>query len=227
MIGMLRPKLREVPHQDYGLPARYHLSLGSGQRLVAVLALEAEPDAAYLRWLSERMTVEPPEVGLIAAKALTTAALRADGSATREIRTALREATERLDELAIGDDPKSAGYDIAARKRQINQALSLLDLRSLAKVWELEAGEFHSFITSAAAAFDRAGIEKFCQARLQSDMRRLANPDDPPELIVTTLTLTACEMGWLPELIREAVREKPDLPGFVAIAQRHAVALGI
>ena len=51
-------------------------SESDGDRLAAVLVLEARPDAAYLRWLSERVTVEDASIGLLAVKALIIAALR-------------------------------------------------------------------------------------------------------------------------------------------------------
>lgn len=44
-----------------------------GDRLAAVSILEVRPDGAYLRWLSDRLGVEPPFVGYHAALALRTA----------------------------------------------------------------------------------------------------------------------------------------------------------
>lgn len=224
MIGSLRPKLREVPHKPYNLPGRYHLSPSEGHRLLAVLALEAEPDSMYLRWLSERVTVEPPNNGLVAAQALTTAALRNSGSALREVRIALRDAVDRLDELTESDDPNSVGFDIGARKRQLTQALTLADLKASNRIWVLEADEFHKYLDGASSAFDRAGVEQFCLQRLQSPLRFLANPDDPPELILVALVLLACDKGWLPDLVRATIAEKPTVPIFATIAQRHASA---
>jgi hypothetical protein len=52
-----------------------------GIRLAAVLELEREPKPEYLRWLSERVTVEEPFIGLRAAAALRRAAEKLDDKA--------------------------------------------------------------------------------------------------------------------------------------------------
>jgi hypothetical protein len=127
MIGTLRPQFRATSYQCYDLPGRFHLSGVNSHRLLAVLALEVDPDATYLRWLSERVTVELPVVGYVAAQALTTAALRTENRHLREIRGALKNAGERLDELIEVEDPTAIAHNIAARKRQVQLALSLLD----------------------------------------------------------------------------------------------------
>ena len=80
LAGQMRDLLREVRYRELDLPNRLHLSELEARRLAAILAailaLESEPDPKYLRWLSERVTVESPVVGFLAAKALIVAARR-------------------------------------------------------------------------------------------------------------------------------------------------------
>lgn len=221
----LRPKLRTGTYKPYDLPARFHLSASEGRRLLAVLALEAEPDTIYLRWLSERVMVEKPFAGFTAAQALTAAALRSPPADIARVRPALNAAAEALDGLVELENETAQGFDIAARKRQLQLAMSLLEMRS--RKWSvLSAEDLDGFLASFVSRFDLAGIDQLCRNQLQTSLKWLANPNDPVELIVVSMVVTARDKGWLPDLIHAAYAERKDDATFAKVHNLFAPALG-
>ena len=225
LVRNLRPKLRTADVRPLDLPGRFHLSASEGRRLLAVLALEAAPDINYLRWLSERVAVEKPFTGFIAAQALGATALRSSADKIVNIRPALNEAAEALDGLVDSDDGALPGFDIAARKRQLQLALSLLDVRSR-RSGMLPPAEINGFLAAFVAVFDAGGVDQLCRNRLQTDLKFFAKPNDPIELIVVNLVVTARDNAWLPDLIRAAYAERSDNETFARIHNLLGPALG-
>ena len=63
----LAKRMEMFPLEEYSLTDFFLLSDSPGERLAAVLALARSPRVEYLHWLSERIAVEAPFVGLRAA----------------------------------------------------------------------------------------------------------------------------------------------------------------
>lgn len=222
----LRPKLRAASYRRHDLPGRFHLSESRGHRLTAVLALETEPDPVYFRWLSERVTVETPFVGFIASQAMTAAALRSPARDLGRAREASIDAADRLDDLVEVDDQLTPRYDVAARKRQLQLALSLIDMRVKKGASVIDLGEIDGFLAALARGFDRDGFERLCRDRLQTALKWLANPNDPIELIIVNVVVTARDKSWERDLIRAAYEERSTDPTFVAMYQRYVLGVG-
>jgi hypothetical protein len=201
LVFDLRPKLRARSYAVYNLPLQFHLSDSEGRRLAAVLALEAEPDAAYLRWLAERVAVENPFVAFTAAQALTTAALKIPGADLERVRRALVDAADRLDGLVEPEDQLALGFDSGARKRQLQTAATLLEMRSKQGRARIPPGTLDQFVECLMKTFDQGALERLCRNRLHTDLRFVANPDDPFELIVVNLLVTARDRNWERDLI--------------------------
>jgi hypothetical protein len=216
-----RPLLRKTSYQKHDLPGRYHLSDSEGRRLAAVLALEANPKPEYLRWLSERITVEPPQVAFVSAQALTAAALRLSRDHLERVRAAAQSAGDRLDGLAELDDQAAVGFDPAARKRQLQSALSLVEIRTRKGKSLLPPAEFDTFVGGLSSAFDVDGFDQLCRDRLQTSLKRLANLMDPLELIIINVVLTAREKGWERDLIVAAYQERPNDAALATIHQKY------
>ena len=66
----LAKRMEMFPLEEYSLTDFFLLSDSPGERLAAVLALARSPRVEYLHWLSERIAVEAPFVGLRAAGVL-------------------------------------------------------------------------------------------------------------------------------------------------------------
>lgn len=225
LVFDLRPKLRATSHRLFDLPDRFHLSASAGRRLLSVLALEAEPDTRYLRWLSERVMVEKPFAGFTAAQALAAATLKLPTDEVARLRSALNETAVGLDGLVETEDDEPAGFDIAARKRQLQLAISLLDMRS--RKWSaLTPENLTEFLTAFAGAFDSAGIDQLCRNQLQTSLKWLANPNDPIELIVVNVVVTARDKGWLPDLAHAAYAERQDNMIFAKVSKLFSPILG-
>ena len=216
----LRTILRTTSYQPFDLPGRFHLSESEGERLTAVLALEKAPDPGYLRWLSERVTVEKPLIGFMAAQALATAGLRLHQIALGRIAKAISDATDLLDGLADADEQPAVG-DVAARKRQLQAALSLVEMRSRNGRSMLPPADLEGFLSALISTFDRNGLDGLFQRQLQTSLKWLANLNDPMELIVVNVVLAARDNGWERELIRAAYEERKDHPIFAELHKKY------
>src|SRR5206468_3223161 len=93
-----------------------------------VLALEAEPSPVYLRWLSERVTVERPYPGFLASQALITAALRLARDHLPKLRDVVRIAVNKL--ALQSDDPDHPGSPAHERKHELDVAGDLAQMRN-------------------------------------------------------------------------------------------------
>jgi hypothetical protein len=218
----LRIILRTTSYQSFDLAGRFHLSESEGERLTAVLALEKAPDPGYLRWLAERVTVEKPLIGLMAAQALVTASLWLNQRDLGRIGNAISDATDLLDGLADADEQPAVG-NVAARKRQLQAALSLVEMRSRNGRSMLPPADLEGFLSALISTFDRDGFDGLFQRRLQSSLKWVANLNDPIELIVVNVVLTARDFGWERELIRAAYEERKDHPTFAALHKKYEV----
>jgi hypothetical protein len=73
-LNDLIKRMTDFPLEEYPVEESFLLSESRGGRLVAILALTRRPAVRYLPWLSERVAVETPFIGLQAAKAIHRAA---------------------------------------------------------------------------------------------------------------------------------------------------------
>jgi len=212
----LRSKFRSSSHAQYDLPSQFHLSESEARRLAAVLALETYPDAEYLRWLSERITVEQPLIGYVAAQALVLAALRLTPGELTRVRACTKDAIDRLDGLVESNDRVDAGYDIAARKRLLQTAVSLVDMRAKVGKVGLPPAQLDAFLNSLLSVFDLKTFERLFEVHFRSALRFLVNLSDPFELVVVNVAVLAREKGWERDLVKAAYNEHSAEPAFVA-----------
>ena len=182
------------------------------ERLVAVLALEVGPSLAYVRWLADRVTVEPPLLGSLAAKALIGAARALDRPALPRVRGAVQDALLRLNDMKYaGDPPGSAPFPVNLRAREhlLRVAESLIDVRDGVGLLTMTPPDVDSFVAALIGAFDRAAFAQMCANRLGSVDKFLAHPGDPVELVVVHVLVQARNVGWVPKLIWGACDERP------------------
>ena len=197
----LRDLLRKTDCRPFDLAGRFHLSDSDVERLMAVLVLEAAPDAKFLRWLSERLVVESPFIAFMAAKALTTAMLRLSGQDLQRAISAAQNAEDLLDGLVDADDATTAGFGLAARTEQVRSALTLADMRTKVGKFLLAPADLESFLSALSSGFNRDSFDLMCRNGLQTASKYLgAHPHDPIELISIHVFLT-CRGKWERELI--------------------------
>jgi hypothetical protein len=99
----------------------WHLSPQAGLRLVAILELQQRPRDDYLRWLSERVTIEKPFLGMQAAIALRGAAERNEID-PEQVMAAVTDALTRLAELPDGGARRAHLHAaLAALRRRLNE----------------------------------------------------------------------------------------------------------
>jgi hypothetical protein len=218
----LRTLFRAKPCKELALPNRLHLSESDGERLTAVLALETAPDPAYLRWLSERVTVERPIAGLLAAQALVSAALRLSKADLVRVRRAVKSATDRLNELADTNvAPSERPFDIGARKRELRFAESLVDVREKQGKSMLTVEELDRFFQASFEAFDWKAVEllyKSVEVRPPSKATGVFTV----ELMIVRLAVEAWDNGWERDLIRAVYEAQPGNPIFAAMRDKYA-----
>ncbi len=222
----LRDLLRKADYKTCDLAGRFHLSERDVERLAAVLWLERAPDVKYLRWLSERVTVEPPFISFMAGKALTTATLKLSNDDLHRAIVAAKNASDLLDGLVDVDDQPAAGFELAARKEQVRAALTLADMRSKKGRFLIAAPDLDAFLAELVHSFNRDSFDLMCRNRLQTASKYLgAHPNDPMDLIVVHVFLT-CKGKWERELIRAAHDEQPASPVFGNLYDRYVVKAG-
>jgi hypothetical protein len=223
LVRDLRPKLRAENYRPFDLPGRFHLSESEAERLVAVLALEAEPDAGYLRWLSERVTVERPYSGFIAAQALIGAGLWLKHEFLARLGSAARSAVDRLDrQMEVDLPPSMAAFD-AARKGELDVVLSLVRMRSQGQPAFLVPDELDAFL-KALMSFSAPQLEVLCEKRLGTNLRLMVRIADPIEHIIATLSVAARKMRWELKLLQAACQERPADPTFSSLCQKYGAA---
>jgi hypothetical protein len=222
----LRVMFRKGSYKRYDLPGRYHLSDSMGQRMAAVLALEAEPDPNYLRWLSERVTVEPPLTGTLASKALITSALRLERGYLIRLRGYVQEAIARLNNMNPTDEsPAHAGVPFGvgldARRIQLSNAEDLIEVRNGTRFLGMTLDDRDSFLNALVSAFDLPRFEELCTKQLKTELKRLAHPNDPIELIVVSVVVMARRQEWEEDLLEGVYAAQTGEPTFTILHEKY------
>jgi hypothetical protein len=227
------------------LHERLHLSDREGDRLAGTLSLECWPNVDYVWWLAERVFVEAPQFAFLAAQALIAAALRLPRAALPRLRVACESAADRLvgsmqaeaalsPQIVLGPPVVAASavdegaFDATARKREVDTAITLVDMRSVPRRAVMAPDDLERFLAAMEASFDRAEFERFSRTRLEFPLRLYARDDDPIAFCLVYLICKAREGRWERELIQAARQEKPTVGVFDQIAMRYAgAAVGV
>jgi uncharacterized protein YjbJ (UPF0337 family) len=241
----LRAAMRGGPYRTLALHERLHISDREGDRLAATLSLECWPNVDYVWWLAERVSFESPHFAFLAAQALISAALRLPRSALPRLRVACEGAADRLVgsmqaqaalspqivpgppvvAAAAGDE---GAFDAIARKREVDTAITLVDMRSVPRRAVMAPDDLERFLAAMEASFDRAELERFSRTRLEFPLRLYARDDDPIALCIVYLICKAREGRWERELIQAVRQEKPTVAVFDQMAMRYAgAAVGV
>lgn len=83
---------------------RFSTSTRPGDRLAAVVILKLRFDAAYCKWLAERLVEDPPFIGYHAASALLVGSRLLGGNQLENLRAAVNDANNILREKAWNND---------------------------------------------------------------------------------------------------------------------------
>jgi hypothetical protein len=214
----LRGKLREKSYANCDLPGNLHLSAANGDRLAAILALDAEPHPAYLRWLAERVVVEPPLISFLAAQALTAAAFRLDRMHLDLIIRLTAAVAERLDYMSepAGVAPR---YNLSARKDEIGSARKLAEVRKNKAMPVMSGPDFDRFLL-ALERFSWQDFADFCWNRLSIRLDRIANPAEPVEIAIVTVVLLVLKRSEA-ALVNAAYAARPQDATFADIFRKH------
>jgi hypothetical protein len=225
LVTDLRKEIRGADENiRRGICGKMHLSEEDAERLAAVVAWERAPETNYLRWVSERVIVEPPITAFVAAQALVVAAVQLEAKDLARVKAVARLAAARLDGMIQDpDDPTIARLGLAVRKRELLNAIAVVDTRSQDRKGLMTSEQVSSFLT-VVAKLDVDTLARMCEARLKTALRFLADPNDPIEIIVVNLLLTARDRGWEPDLIRAASAEQPADPVLADLAARFSKA---
>jgi hypothetical protein len=215
-------------------PHLFHLSAWERHRLAAVLALERSPEMTYVWWLAERVTIEQPVIGFLAAKALTSAAFHLERPELPHLRSAANAALDRLaDMMNAATHPPAVPlhsaqalreedlveYDPFARKLEVSAALDLIDMRTVPRSrLFLSPDDLEKFLKELIRTFQRPALEQLCQA-VDLPLKRLARDDDPIEHCVVYLVIRARSGQWERDLIKAALAARPDNNTFNSIQQ--------
>jgi hypothetical protein len=235
-LRLIATELRAVLRQDalraLGLHERLHLSGREGDRLGATLWLERWPAAEYVWWLAERVWVESPAVGFLAAQALIAAALRLPRLDLPRLRAAAQRAADRLvsimnteaalpapvDVLPVAD----AVFDVVSRKREVDTAITLIDMRLVRRREVMTPEELEQFLAAMETAFTRGELDGM-SVGLLFPLRRFARDDDPTVLCIVYLICKAREGRWERDLIEAAHRLKPTVQLFDEMSTKYKV----
>jgi hypothetical protein len=207
-----RALLRTQSYSEYDLPGRFHLADALEERLVAVLALEAYPSATYVGWLAERVTVEPPLLAALSAKALMAGAGGLARATLSKAQAAVQNALLRLNDMKYADDPPdSAPFPVNLRAREylLRVANSLLDVRNGVGLLTMPPEDVDQFLVALIRGFDRAAFSQMCAQHLGGMDRFLAHLSDPIELVVIHVLVQARNIGRVPNLIWGACENQP------------------
>jgi hypothetical protein len=107
------------------------VSTSPGERLAAVVAMEAWPEAAYVTWLGQRLDTEPPFVGYHATLALRAAASTLAWSALGAVLDAIMDAQRRL----------GTGRDTIDRAQMLQEAEVIVKRRMSGATQMVQIGE--------------------------------------------------------------------------------------
>lgn len=214
-----RPLIRKKGIDSSVVADQFHLSESEPERLAVVLALEHGPKAEYLQWLAERTVVENPIPAFYAAQALTTSALKLDKAQLDRVKRALRRAAQQLDNMVNNPDDahihaSRIPVDISARKRQILSAIAILELRGRQRQSVLSPDEFDAFSAAMIANFSAPDLEVLFKQDLETSLRRVANLNEPMELIMCRIMVAANENGWEQDFVRSVARARRGSPAF-------------
>jgi hypothetical protein len=229
----LRSQFERAVPRVFDPPHLFHLSAEDRHRLAAVLALERAPDPAYLWWLAERVTIEQPVLGFLAAKALTATARLLKRPDIPRLRSAANAALDRLGDMMNAaalpatvplDGARSrreaelVEYDAVARKAEVDAAVSLIVMRTVPRGQFLSPDDLEKFLDEMIRVFQRPQLEQLCQA-VHLPLRLLARDDDPIQHCVIYLVIRAREARFERELVRKALEAFPDNGVFRAMQQ--------
>ncbi len=220
-IREVRQALRLRDHAPFGLFDRFHLGDPVGHRAVAIMQLEVRPDVKTVRWLAERVTVEPPPVAFLAAKSLTMAVFRCPAGDLSSVSRSIDGAANRLD-LTVNAPEDPAEFDIAARKRELIVAKTLIEMRTRTRPRLMSPIEVDDFLR-ILEGLDRTALEALC-VRAQTSLRILARPTDPLEHIVLNIVVKARENNWEADLIHAAAAGVAGNALLTELEKRYPVA---
>jgi hypothetical protein len=220
-IRDVRQALRLRDYTPFGLFDRFHLDDPIGHRAVAIMQLEVRPDVKTARWLAERVTVEPPPIAFMAAKSLTMAAFRCPACDLAAVSRCIDGATGRLD--LTSDAPEDpAEFDVAARKRELIVAKTLIEMRTRRRPGLMSPPEVDDFLR-ILEGLDRTGLEALC-VRAHTTLRIVARPTDPLEHIVLNIAVQAREKNWEADLIHAAAAGVAGDARLAELAKQYPVA---
>lgn len=208
----LRAALDAQPYPEYDLPGQFHLSDVLEERLLAVLALEAGPNPAYVRWLAERVTVEPPLLATLATKALIVAARVLGRPDLPRLEAAVHAAQAQLKAMVyVADPPVGSPFPVNLRARgyHLRTAEDLVDIRTGVGLPNIPTGEADGFLGALLGAFKEGGFRAMCAKRLGKVDGFVAHPTDPDHLVIIYVVRQLREVGRITDLIWAACDEKP------------------
>ncbi|CAN5543625.1 hypothetical protein BH10PLA2_BH10PLA2_27170 [soil metagenome] len=226
-LAPLRLKLRNKVYDALDLPGRFHLSESTSERLAAILALEAVPDAGYLRWLSERVIVEQPLLGFVAGQAMITAARNLERKLLSRVRAAAQWAEDCLKQQE-SEASDVEEYEARNRLEQLNTAQKMIARRTgKAGSRLILPDDFEQFLAALIGAFtDHAKFVNFCDERLRLKVDWLGiRPEDPLEYGVIKVVLTATEPRIERDLVRAASQELEGIQLFSDLLNKYPVTV--
>jgi len=216
----LRPILRAQGHASCKIPEQFHLSDLDWKRVVAILALEAEPDPNYIRWLAERVTVERPYPGFLATQALVTSAFRLSREHLKELSKVIRDAINRLS--LQSDDPDHPSSALYNRKHELDVANELAMMRTGAAKLGMNPDDLDRFL-KVLSKLRSAELDDLCQKASGAQMKYLGvRSVGPPELIAVAVVVKARQNNWEPELIKAAFSLLPTDVVILDVHKRYA-----
>ena len=117
-------KMRTLAFAAYSLLDHLAKSSSPGERLAAVAILEVRSDPAYLQWLADRFSIEPPFVFYHAAVALSVAARTLDKRYREQIQQAIDAARRALGQ---GKDTTDRAKALTSAEQALNEDEPLRD----------------------------------------------------------------------------------------------------
>jgi hypothetical protein len=224
LVEDIRDILRSAALDVFDLPDQFHLSELARDRLAAVLALERWPDPRYLRWLSERVTVEKPLIGYVATQALVAAALLLPRKELEHLRTAVVEAQVRLGEMIETEEKPDPETDIPSRQRVLQDTATLLEMRARPGRSALTPDHLDRFLDGLVREFDFKQFDVLFYGEFGSSLSILAKDTDPVEYAVLAVILWVRKKKWESRLVRAAFKARDKNPTFIELQGKYAIA---
>jgi hypothetical protein len=191
-------RIRTLPLEGYDIPTRLHLSHDLGERLAAVIALERAPNPRYLRWLAERVVVEPAYVGYSAAVALNQAALEVGLPQLDRVRLAAGDALSFL----------SSASDRAGHRDQLQEAIRVTNRRE-GQVRQRVKVSFDRCATALSETFTVDEFEKMLLSGTGQELSLIVPPERGIHCCVYYVLEMATRAGWDHKLVEAARLAKP------------------